>query len=149
MADITISLYNNTSKNIVVDKQLSSAGSVTGTFRTTVDELRPTFIVQGTVAANVNYAYIPTFNRYYYVTDVKKVTKDLTELSLYTDVLKSFSTELYAATGVVQRNKQNYDMYLNDNKIPTAARKTVAVRRFGRVFPSTSSPAVIMLVLGG
>ena len=158
MADITISLYNNTSKDLVVDKVLTPVTSATGTFRTTVDELRPTFLLVGSVAENVNYAYIAAFNRFYYVTDKKKVTKDLTELTLYTDVRKSFSTQLYAARGIVQRNSQNYDMYLNDPKIPVGAHKTVAIRKFPSTPFLNSNPitgggsyycSVSMLVFGG
>ena len=148
---VEIQLMNNTSKDLVVDKVVTPLATYSGTFRETVDTLRPTFILQGTVAANVNYAYIPAFGRFYYVSDRKEVTKDLTELSLYTDVRKSFSTQLYAARGIVQRNTENYDMYLNDPKIPVAARKTTIVRRFGRVFADEggAQPSVIMLVLGG
>lgn len=148
MAAISINLYNNASKDLVVNKTLTPITTLSGTFRTTVDELRPTFIAQGEIAQNVNYAYIAEFGRYYYVTDRKEVSKDLTELSLYVDVRKSFSTQLANAHGIVQRNSQNYNMYLNDNRIPTGARKIVTVRRLGNLFAERGQ-GVIMLVLGG
>lgn len=127
---VEIQLMNNTSKDLVVDKVLTPLATYSGTFRETVDALRPTFILQGTVAANVNYAYIPAFGRFYYVTDRKEVTKDLTELSLYTDVRKSFSTQLANARGIVARNTMIYDMYLNDPKIPVGAHKALAIKKF-------------------
>ncbi len=131
MAAIDINLYNNTSKDLVVDKSLTPITTLSGTFRSTVDELRPTFIAQGTIARNVNYAYIPAFGRFYYVTDRKEVTKDLTELSLYVDVRKSFATQLANARGIVERNTTLYDMYLNDPKIPVGAHKALAIKKFG------------------
>ncbi len=155
---VEIQLLHNASKDLVVDKALTPVATYNGTFRETVDNLRPTFILQGDVAANVNYAYIPAFGRFYYVTDRKEVTKDLTELSLYTDVRKSFATQLYAAKGIVQRNSQNYDMYLNDPRIPVSAHKTVSIRNFPSTPFLNSNPitgggnyycSVSMLVFGG
>lgn len=144
---VEIQLLHNDSKDLVVDKSLTPVATYNGTFRETVDSLRPTFILQGNVAANVNYAYIPAFGRFYYVTDRKEVTKDLTELSLYTDVRKSFATQLYAAKGVVQRNSQLYDMYLNDPKIPVGAHKALTIKKFNT--PFSNYAGISMLVLGG
>ena len=55
---VTIDLMNNASKDIVVNKSLSTIASLSGDFRATVDALRPTIIVDGAVASNVNYAYM-------------------------------------------------------------------------------------------
>lgn len=147
---VTIDLMNNASKDIVVNKSLSTIASLSGDFRATVDALRPTIIVDGAVASNVNYAYIPDFGRYYYVTDRQELTKDLTELSLYTDVLKSFATQLANASGIVKRNENNYDMYLDDNKIPISARKAIAIRRFSGTSPfGATARSISLTVFGG
>lgn len=147
---VTIDLMNNASKDIVLNKSLSTIASLSGDFRATVDALRPTIIVDGAVASNVNYAYIADFGRYYYVTDRQELTKDLTELSLYTDVLQSFATQLANASGIVKRNQNNYDMYLEDNKIPISARKAVAIKRFNGTSPfGATGRSISMTVFGG
>ena len=97
---VAITLMNNASKDIVLNKSLSTIATLSGEFRATVDALRPTIIVDGAVASNVNYAYIADFGRYYYVADRQELTKDLTELSLYTDVLQSFATQLANASRI-------------------------------------------------
>lgn len=128
---VNIQFFNNKSKDLVADKVLTPLLSTQGDFRATVDALQPTVMVEGTIPAGANYAYIPDFGRFYYVTDRDYITKDLCNLSLKTDVRKSFATQLYAARGIVQRNTQLYDMYLNDPKIPVGAHKALAIKKFG------------------
>ena len=146
MVDVT--LYYNADKNIVAQKHLTSIGSFTGDFRATADVLRPTLMIEGEVSTSANYVYIPDFHRYYYISERREITKDLTEFSLYVDVRKSFYNNLMANKGIVARNEHNYNTYLRDAKIPVDARKTVAVRKFSSVF-GAANPCVVMLVLGG
>lgn len=146
MVDVT--LYYNADKNIVAQKHLTSIGSFSGDFRATADVLRPTLIIEGEVSTSANYVYIPDFHRYYYISERREITKDLTEFALYVDVRKSFYNNLLSNKGIVSRNENNYNVYLRDAKIPVDARKTVAVRKFNSVF-GASTPCVVMLVLGG
>lgn len=150
MVDVT--LYYNADKNIVAQKHLTSIGGYSGDFRATADVLRPTLIIQGEISTSANYVYIPDFHRYYYISERREITKDLTEFALYVDVRKSFYNNLLSNRGIVARNTNNYNMYLRDDKIPIGARKTVAVHQLGAtVSPAQSSahPSVVMLVLGG
>lgn len=150
MVDVT--LYYNADKTIVAQKHLTSIGSYSGDFRATADVLRPTLIIQGEISISANYVYIPDFRRYYYISERREITKDLTEFSLYVDVRKSFYNNLMSNKGIVARNTNNYNMYLRDDKIPIGARKAVAVKQIGSVVsPGTSAahPSVVMLVLGG
>ena len=145
---VNIVFYNNASKDLVVDKVLTPVLSTQGDFRATVDALRPTVMVEGAIPANANYAYIADFGRFYYVTDRNYITKDLCNLSLYTDVRKSFATQLANAKGIVQRNTEIYDMYLNDPKVPVGAHKALAVKKFGST-PFSGGKCVAILVMGG
>lgn len=152
MVDVT--LYYNADKNIVAQKHLTSIGSFSGDFRATADVLRPTLIIQAEIPTSANYVYIPDFHRYYYISERREITKDLTEFSLYVDVRKSFYNNLLSNKGIVARNTNNYNMYLADNKIPISARKALAIQKF----PSTPFGAydglgikggLSLLVLGG
>ena len=70
---MTIRLYNNVSDKNVVDKQLTQVGNdITGTLRDDCSVVDPVIAIEG-IAANingVNYAYIPEFNRYYYINNI-------------------------------------------------------------------------------
>ena len=68
MADITLTLYNNTSAPNVVHKRITQLHTLTGDLKESA-ELESVTITIPFVNdfASVNYAYIPQFNRYYYV----------------------------------------------------------------------------------
>lgn len=55
------------------------------------------------VPRNVNYCYIDTINRYYYVTDVEYLSNGLTRLHLKVDVLASFRNSISNVTAYVRR----------------------------------------------
>lgn len=152
---MNITLYNNTSPRIVADKRIIPVGYVTGTFRATADVLRPVITLQaGSVPDNCNYIGINDFGRFYYVESSRMITTDLIELSLYVDVRKSFITEFLDNSGIVDRQTNNYDMYLKDNKIPCSAKKALTIKKFSDTpfkgnDGTTNLNRVYMLVLGG
>lgn len=153
---MNIVLYTTHDEPIKANKTLSAVATLTGSFRATADVLRPVFVATVSSNANVraaNYAYIADFGRYYYITEKKYVTSELVELTLYVDVYKSFYTELLTQTGIVDRQENNYNMYLNDG-IPVSAKKALAIKKFSSTpftnFSTTEAPRyVCMLVLGG
>lgn len=154
MAALSITFYTFDGDPKVANKTLNTVGSASGTFRASVDVLRPSFIVSSEAVGEANYCYIEGLGRYYYITGKEKVTSALTRLDLYTDVRQSFYAELIANKGIVKRQENNYDMYLNDDAIPIGAKKTVSVY----TYPETPFKGkqgqndynrVIMVVVGG
>lgn len=150
MSLLSITYYNMTSDPIVANKTLTSVGSANGTFRAGVDVLRPRFGVDaGSCPDNCNYVYIVGLGRYYYVTGRNKLTSGLEELQLYVDVRKSFLTELKACSGIVERNTNNYDMYLPDSMIPVSAKRATSCYKFTNT-PFISAPSsIILIAMGG
>ena len=149
---MNITLYTTSDDPIVANKTLTNGVSITGTFRATVDVLRPTFTVEATSVLDVhNYAYISDFGRYYYITAKRYITSNLIELSLYVDVRKSFLLELKLNSGIVVKQENNYDMYLPDN-IPVSSKKALSIKKFSTCFTKgseTKDRPIVMLVLGG
>lgn len=144
-----IILYNNNSERIVRDKDLTVLETKTGTFRETGDVIHPSFLVDASAAvATCDYAQIASFGRYYYVTGKKYITKDLVMLQLETDLRQSFRQELLQMEGIVQRQRDNYDMYLPDSRIPASVKRVTTVRNIGDVF-NPNARANIMIVAGG
>lgn len=148
---MNITLYNNQSSRVVADKTLVPVGYSSGTFRATADVLRPVFQLDvGGVPDSCNYVGITDFGRFYYVTERRMITTNIVELQLEVDVRKSFLDEFKANRGIVDRQTNNYDAYLKDEKIPIGAKKALAVRSFPQTpFEGGNSNRVVMLVLGG
>lgn len=65
-----------------------------------------------------NYAYVPDFDRYYFITDITS-SQNFWFISCTCDVLASFKTEIGAETHYVVRSAQAYDEYISDNFYPT------------------------------
>lgn len=155
-----INLYNCTAPVNKLDKssELTAVASYTGAVaRHNVSMIRPVLKLEETCANIVaaNYAYISDFGRFYQIVDRRADENGLFTITLEEDVLMSFAADISNLHGIVSRQKDNYDMYLKDNKIPTSAKKTMAIRPFSdNLFTQKSSGSgnqktVTMLVIGG
>lgn len=154
MPNITITLYNNTDKSLVADKTPAVVASYSGTFRETIDIINPTILLEASAfdIEGSNYFSIPgAIDRYYYMTGKKAVSNKLWQITGRADLRKTFRTQLLAAEGIVERQENNYDMYLADPQIPIGARKTISIRKFpnGTPFTKGSQGSVSLVVMGG
>lgn len=66
----------------------------------------------------LNYAYIPDFNRYYFV-KTWQWEERLWHIYLEEDTLASFKTNIMASTGYVLRSASQYDLTVTDEMYPT------------------------------
>lgn len=86
--------------------------------------LRPTFLLSGNYAA-YNYAYIPAFERFYYITEQVIRTGDLTEIHFQCDPLQSFKTQILNNYAILERQETKNNAYFSDNMYWTQANKIV------------------------
>ena len=116
---VTINLYGNFSDKNVLYKDIRLVKSVEGIFRDDVSLLEPSIILEIDMAtlSNINYIYIPIFNRYYYITESVIIRKNLVELNCYIDVLMSYNNYIMNQTALVDRSYNNGDKYIDDNNI--------------------------------
>lgn len=77
-----------------------------GTLKEETSIINPVVLMELENPALYNYAYIPEFNRYYFITDMVAVRNGLWRLSMHVDVLESFKTSL-----------MNVDVILSDSEI--------------------------------
>ena len=154
-----ITLYNNTAPVNQLDKSsfLSSLASYTGAVaRMDVSMIHPKLKLEeacATIAA-ANYAYISDFGRYYQIVDKQADENGLFTITLSVDVLQTYCDDIKALKGIVSRQKDNYDMYLKDSRIPVDARKIMNIKKWGStLFTSKATgnyfKSLTMLVLGG
>ena len=57
-----------------------------------------------------NYAYIPEFNRYYFINDIISVRKNIWQIELHVDVLMSYKEYFLKLNAFISRNEFNYVM---------------------------------------
>ena len=130
----TIKLYNNSSDINVVSKYLTQISeNITGVFKETTSILRPTIKIKfptiesesetvsaaGVILSTCNYFYVEEFARYYFMDDIKVITNDIFEISGHVDVLQTYGPQIKACSGIIARQENDWNLYLDDGSFKT------------------------------
>lgn len=111
----TINFYSYNGHPNTVNKQLGTFTAIEGDLRQTFDVLRPTVTLRKQPRPTFNYCYIPDLGRYYFVDRVSFEGNNAYELALRIDVLKTYESEILAATGRVSES-DNPDPYISNRE---------------------------------
>ncbi len=85
-----VEFYKTTDNPRTVNKTLQLNKTLDIVFRQAVDEQAPLIIMNKNNLASSNYAHIPAFNRYYFISSVDNYTANLVRVKLTTDVLMTY-----------------------------------------------------------
>lgn len=98
------------------------------TFRRAVSLLAPAVAIKTDADLHgYNYGYIPKYNRWYHVADIRVGPRGYWVLSLSVDVLATYRPEISSATEYVARCAADYDGDLQDGMYPSKAGARVAM----------------------
>lgn len=145
---INISLYQIAEPENVFPKTIGTAVSThTITLKDGCSIDKPTVSFSGgsAVMATLNYAYIDAFGRYYFIRDRNMTVNGVCELTLESDPLQSFSTEIKACTATITRNQNVRQGYLSDSGYNALAYQGVQYK----TFPNALTDASYILVTVG
>lgn len=109
-----ITLYNNTSPPNYVDKTISTVEVLEGTLRDSASIIDPVITIERNSPIGFNYAHIPEFNRYYFVTGISSVIYGMVSISLHVDVLMTYKAQIRDMNAIIKRQETVYNTYLND-----------------------------------
>lgn len=115
---MTINLYTNSSPKKKIGKSLTLVKGMTGQLREECDMINPSVLIENTGVINANYAYIPEFGRYYFITKITSVRENLWRIDMHVDVRESFADAIKKNRAVVARSEGYYNLYLNDPMLP-------------------------------
>lgn len=140
-----ITFYSTTSAPNVVSKQLATIKSASGQIWDETSIRTPTItMTMDRALLSANYAYIPTFGRYYYITDIK-VKDNKLDIYMRCDVLMSFN--IRGIRAVVERQSTQWNLYLPDGEIQQMAYRDTVTTAFPAGFEAGKS--YILTVAGG
>lgn len=115
---MTITLYKNQSDKRYITKTLADAKTLTNC-RIYEDNSISTPSIRietdSVIPAGYNYAYIPDFGRYYYITDIE-VANGYIIVSLSVDVLMTYKNDILSSEVIVGRQESQFNTYLADDK---------------------------------
>ena len=130
---ITMSLYQVSDDPKVMGKHIPTATSthtITLKDGCSIDRPVVSFSAQASAVAALNYAYIDTFQRYYYITDRKSLINGVMELTLDSDPLESFSASIKLCTATITRNQNDANGYIRDDQYTALGYEKVASKNF-------------------
>lgn len=111
-------LYYTSDENNKIKKTLSSALVLTGTMRDSSSIIKPVILVEGVSFNAYNYAYIPSFDRYYFIKEITNYRNNLWILELECDVLMSFKSSILNMNCILlETEKKGADKYLPDSRV--------------------------------
>ena len=120
-----IKLFNTTDSNNTIGKTLTDEQSFDITFKDTFDIINPIVLLKSNVPIIKNYAYIPEFGRYYFITSIQIQPNNIYKLYLECDVLESFKNDILASRGLVTRAGEGNQFY--DGGLNSEVRKEVDI----------------------
>ena len=144
----TVTLFKNHSGVEHMTKVLTSYGDVQCEFKNMTDVEHPTvYIAANDGYDDVNYLYIPQFNRYYFATPSGGRGATIT-FECESDVLMSFKDGILAAPAVISRNPWHFDLYLPDTKMPVESRTVSTILTFPQNHFSGTNNSYILTCIG-
>ena len=103
---MVIKLYNVSDDNNVLNKTLTDEKSIEIKLKSSVDISRPAIVLKSESFLNYNYAFIPVFQRYYYIDKISIIQQNIYEISLIVDVLMSFKSDILNSEGLVTQSTE-------------------------------------------
>ena len=146
---MNIQIQQTTSEKNKIGKSISNLYTASGALREGTSIINPVIRISGAnipTLKNANYMYIPDFNRYYFITDIKSIRNGLIEISGHVDVLQTYAGQIRSNTAIIKRNANSWNLYIEDGLFKTYANPHI----FTKLFPSGfKDPSFVLSVAGG
>lgn len=123
-------LYSNKSENNKIGKDISLLNTLEGTIREQTSIINPTIEMNANDVPLCNYAYIPSFGRYYFITNIESVRKNLWAITMKCDVLETYKQQIWNNEGVVGRQENLYNLYLRDDMLKFSSETFTLYKKF-------------------
>lgn len=116
-----VQFYYNMSDERKINKDLILGQSFVGELRDSVSVMRPTIRFDNDGVLRYNYAYIPSFQRYYSISDKTCFRDGLWDVYFSVDVLMSFRGDIVNLQAIVDKQSMDVigDEYIDDSSLVT------------------------------
>lgn len=144
-----INLIKNNSDLNVLGKSLNTLSTVNGNLKEKTDIVSPILLISGIddIIGTINYCYIPSLNRYYFVNKISSVRTGLWELECHCDVLETYKAEVKETEAVIARQEFQYNLLLDDGTLKAYSNPMVQTKKFPVSF-NDDSGCVVLVVAG-
>ena len=139
-------MRNNSEKNRLT-KDTEVIMTVSGFLREGTSIIDPVIKIECDIsdASGCNYLSIPIFGRKYFVNDIRSIRNSLFEFSCHVDVLSTYADAIRENTGIIKRQENEWNLYLNDGTFKVYQNPNVLTR----AFPSGFTTQELVLAVAG
>lgn len=139
-----VEFYHTADNANTVNKTLTLIKTINIVFRQAVNEQTPFIILNKDNLIGVNYIHIPTFNRYYFISNVENYTANLVRINLVTDLLMTYKDEILNSTVLITATEK--PSYFSTN-LPTQTKTIKRVVKSDITLNKENS--LILTTIGG
>lgn len=143
-----VKFYYNTSDDRVINKQLLETvenNIFSGVVRDEVSVMNPIIRFEDDAILRYNYAYIPSFERYYTIVDRTAYRQGVWDVTFAVDVLMSFRRDICDLNVVVEKQSmlENGNQYIDDGSLVSENVMFQSVYEFPEGFNDTGEYILI------
>lgn len=140
-----LKLYKSLDEKNRIRKTLTCELALNGALRDNSSVIKPTILIQ-TDPLDYNYAYIPEFGRYYYITNITAFRKNAWLIDLKCDVLMSYADDIYKLRALIDREETKSQQYVSGDFVLDARHNTEKIA-FNN--PFTEKNYILVTLKGG
>ena len=142
---MNVIFYHSNSDKRKVDKALTNISTLSCDIIDDTSIINPRLKIKyNSNLLTANYIYIPSFNRYYFITNIT-TSKGYLWIDTSVDVLMSYKTEIRGTTAIIKRQQNKFNKYLNDDRMKCYSYEILSAYAFGTPFTKSSVPYLTML----
>ena len=114
-----VQLSYNQSDERQIFKELTPGVTLEGVLRDGSSIISPVITFQSAAVMRYNFAYIPEWQRYYFIRNVEVVRNGLYKVEFETDVLMSFKNDIANFQVVIDKQTEDHngDEYIDDGSL--------------------------------
>lgn len=142
-----IILQRNNSELNKVTKSIDNIMTVSGTLKEETSIIDPIIKIECNISdvKGCNYISVPEFGRSYFVNNIRSIRNGLVEFSCHVDVLSTYAEQIKNNTGIIKRQENEWNLYLNDGTFKVYQNPNVLTK----AFPSGFTTQEFVLAVAG
>ena len=142
-----IILKTNNSERTRLNKDTQTIMTVSGVLKEETSIIDPIIKIECELSdvTGCNYLSIPVFGRSYFVNNIRSIRKGLVEFSCHVDVLSTYADQIKNNMGIVKRQENKWNLYLNDGAFKVYQNPNVLTKPF----PSGFNTQEFVLAVAG
>lgn len=106
-----LKLYHTRNSNNTIGKVLEDEQVFDIDFKDTADVIKPVIRLYHVGKLIYNYAYIPDFDKYYFINNIDIYPNYIHKIKLETDVLETYKDDILESEGIISRSTYSDDYY--------------------------------------